>query len=437
MALLTRDIIEQIDSSAVLTVEILNNNQYEAKKLQEDLYDAIIYSGEDMFVYDEGFGVVTVCSCNTIVLSNTTYVYSDEVGDNIPTGLFEGTEFSEIILDNVDTSKVTDMTNMFFKCKAHNLNLHSFDVSNVENMSNMFCEIDCEELNLSSFNTSKVKNLSGMFQDSKINKLNLTNFDTSSVKDMSGMFMYFEGFSLDLSSFDTTNVIDMSYMFQCCKALFVNLLSLRTDNVKNMINMFSLFCGEIDAVDKTILEKYEAEGRIENNKLQLEFCLLTRRIIEMIDKPKKLVFKSNVSIENKINKATLLAIDIKRISKYLYLYETDDSICLMSSKLIKLDGTRYDKYYKVGLFENTKFQSIDFDNIDTSGVTDMSYMFSGCDAESINLSSFDTSNVTDMTDMFFQCDAKIECKDSRIMEEYENRKHDVISEEELIKLIEG
>lgn len=43
-------------------------------------------------------------------------------------------------------------------------------------------------------------------------------------------------------------------------------------------------------------------------------------------------------------------------------------------------------------------------NLNTSSVTDMSYMFSGCSSlTSLDVSSFDTSNVTNMLDMFAMC----------------------------------
>ena len=49
-------------------------------------------------------------------------------------------------------------------------------------------------------------------------------------------------------------------------------------------------------------------------------------------------------------------------------------------------------------------KSIDFGDLDTSGVTDMSQMFYGCSSlTSLDLSSFDTSQVTDMGAMFEGC----------------------------------
>ncbi|PID82438.1 MAG: hypothetical protein CSB16_01685 [Clostridiales bacterium] len=49
---------------------------------------------------------------------------------------------------------------------------------------------------------------------------------------------------------------------------------------------------------------------------------------------------------------------------------------------------------------------VNFDEIDTSNVTDMSRMFIGCRSLNyVNLSNFDTSNVTDMRSMFYDCES--------------------------------
>ena len=58
------------------------------------------------------------------------------------------------------------------------------------------------------------------------------------------------------------------------------------------------------------------------------------------------------------------------------------------------------------LFQSFAAKEMDLSNADTSHVTNMSWMFAGCDSlESLDLRSFDTSNVTDMSWMF-DCDAK-------------------------------
>ncbi|MGN0499179.1 MAG: BspA family leucine-rich repeat surface protein [Acutalibacteraceae bacterium] len=57
-----------------------------------------------------------------------------------------------------------------------------------------------------------------------------------------------------------------------------------------------------------------------------------------------------------------------------------------------------------GMFRNSKLTSLDLSNFDTSNVTNMSEMFSGCSKlTSLDLSNFDTSNVVDMTNMFSSC----------------------------------
>ena len=51
-----------------------------------------------------------------------------------------------------------------------------------------------------------------------------------------------------------------------------------------------------------------------------------------------------------------------------------------------------------------KLTSVEFNNIDTSKATDMSYMFKGCTAlTSVDLSSFNTASVTNTTGMFEGC----------------------------------
>ena len=65
---------------------------------------------------------------------------------------------SVVGLNNLDTSKVTDMALMFYGCESlRSLDLSSFDTSKVTNMYDMFCECrSLQSLDLSSFDTSKV-----------------------------------------------------------------------------------------------------------------------------------------------------------------------------------------------------------------------------------------------------------------------------------------
>lgn len=56
--------------------------------------------------------------------------------------------------------------------------------------------------------------------------------------------------------------------------------------------------------------------------------------------------------------------------------------------------------------EGLKYESIDLTNLDTSNVTNMTYMFHWCNLlTDLDLSNFDTSNVTNMAFMFYHCEA--------------------------------
>ena len=120
-------------------------------------------------------------------------------------------------LSSFDTSKVTNMNSMFYgMLKITTLNLSNFDTSRVTDMFRMFSDMpNLTTLNLSNFNTSQVTNMSLMFSRmSKITTLDLSNFDTSKVTYMNGMFADMPNLTtLDLSNFDTSKVTDMSGMF--------------------------------------------------------------------------------------------------------------------------------------------------------------------------------------------------------------------------------
>ena len=143
-----------------------------------------------------------------------------------------------------NTSKVTDMSNMFSFCNdLTSLDLSGWNTNNVIDMRYMFYGCgNLTSLDVSNFDTSKVTNMSYMFSDcSCLTKLDVSNFDTSNVTSMYSMFSGCSGLkSLDLSSFNTTNVNDMEDMFNGCRALTsLDLSGWDISNLDNMNGMFS------------------------------------------------------------------------------------------------------------------------------------------------------------------------------------------------------
>ena len=150
----------------------------------------------------------------------------------------------ELNLSSFDTSKVTDMSYMFYgMSNLITLDLSNFDTSKVTGMRAMFDGMsNLTTLDLSNFDTSKVTNMGSMFYGMRnLTSLNLSNFDTSKVTDMSYMFFVVLNLtSLNLSNFDTSKVTDMQNMFYVMLNLTsLNLSNFDTSKVTNMRYMFS------------------------------------------------------------------------------------------------------------------------------------------------------------------------------------------------------
>ena len=170
---------------------------------------------------------------------------------------------------NFDTSNVTSMYFMFYNMpNLTTLNLSNFDTSKVTNMSFMFSRMsNLTTLNLSNFDTSKVTNMRQMFSDmSALTTLDLSNFDTSKVTNMLGMFSGMHSITtLNLSNFDTSQVVTMQEMFYDMPNLTtLNLSNFDTSKVTNMNFMFYL---EDEDMSKDKLEKIYVNNDFNTAKL--------------------------------------------------------------------------------------------------------------------------------------------------------------------------
>ena len=126
-------------------------------------------------------------------------------------------------LDQVDTSEVTNMQEMFYDCEnLTSLDLSNFNTKKVTNMTMMFASCyKLSSIDLHSFDTSSVTDISFMFSNCKsLTSLDLRNFNTAKVTTMWHMFSSCQSLtSLDLSNFNTAKVTDMRDMFSVCTSL--------------------------------------------------------------------------------------------------------------------------------------------------------------------------------------------------------------------------
>ncbi|WP_311435572.1 BspA family leucine-rich repeat surface protein [Hoylesella timonensis] len=124
---------------------------------------------------------------------------------------------------NLNTEYVTNMSWMFFDCKALiSLDVSKFNTENVTYMDYMFygCKA-LTSLDLSNFNTQNVTNMTWMFSGCEaLTSLDVSKFNTQNVTNMGGMFCRCGALtSLDVSKFKTQNVTNMTWMFSGCESL--------------------------------------------------------------------------------------------------------------------------------------------------------------------------------------------------------------------------
>lgn len=298
-----------------------------------------------------------------------------------------------------DTSNVTDMSGMFaspqlpsyYSCTF--APSPTFNTSNVTNMSSMFENYDCDyDIDFSNWDTSKVTDMSRMFYGCRdIDETDLSNFNTGNVITFKDMFRdsslrwknyrYDEnnkvvGVPLDFSSWKTSKATDMSGMFYGCNLL--EELDLSNWDVSNIIDMNDMFygCNKLKTLN---LSGWNISSAININQL-FSGC-------------------DDLTTLNMSNWNTSKITSMNSVFQYC-------------NKLTSLNVSGWDTSNvkdMQGMFRGCyNLAELDLSDWDTSNVTDMSFMFDGCNFSFLDISKFNTSNVTDMNSMFSYWDSLVE-----------------------------
>ena len=141
-----------------------------------------------------------------------------------------------------DTSKATDMGYMFAFCSSLT-SVPAFNTSKVTNMGSMFR--GCHSItSVPAFNTSKVTSMSSMFAFcSGLTSVPL--YNTSNVTSMDSMFDNCSSLT-SVPAFNTSKANDMSHMFNGCSSL-TSVPAFDTSNAESMTGMFQ-GCSNIKSV---------------------------------------------------------------------------------------------------------------------------------------------------------------------------------------------
>ena len=138
-----------------------------------------------------------------------------------------------------DVSNVTNMADMFSYAKKFNQPIGDWDVSNVTDMSGMFGGADSFNKNISNWDVSNVITMRAMFCGAIVFNQPLNHWDVSAVRNMSGMFAQTQKFNQDISNWNVSAVRSMSQMFYNAGAFNQNISNWNvTINTKDLKQVF-------------------------------------------------------------------------------------------------------------------------------------------------------------------------------------------------------
>ncbi len=424
----------------------------ELRNTRKGVTDLVEYNKRNFAqYYDQAEKVVIEPLVSMSGISELLYFFRGNV-NGVPKGLEKVKKIEG--LNHIPTGAVTNMASMFFGMHSiDSLDLSSFNVENVTNMSYMFygC-VSLKYVNLSSFDkTGNVEYFDRMFANCiNLESVDVRMFDTHSATTMEHMFDACHSLkSLDLSYFNTDNVEKMSYMFQNCTSL--ETLALDRFTTYSLVDAGGMFGGsgklqtiwcpaDFSGVTKNtnmfwgceslVGSKNTAfdEGHVDGDyahpdggsgyegyfsergtdKLMYTVFDPTTHILTyyydnmFYDRPYNTAFSIPDLLEDKVLFRTycddILTIDINasfadaRPTKGGELFH--QFILDEKGGLLQL----YSPYYMTSLSG--------WENVNTSEMTDMSYMFTDLriDLKALDFSSFNTGKVTTMREMFSNAD---------------------------------
>ena len=291
-----------------------------------------------------------------------------------------------VYLGDIDTSKITDMSNLFEEIHGRDFSgIELWNVSNVKNMEAMFQNSDFNQ-NICSWDVSNVTNMCTMFACLVEFNQDISAWDVSNVKDMNSMFAY-SSFNRDINSWNVSNVKDMCSMF-AYSSFNQDLSSWDVSNVTNMQGMFyrTPFNHDISSWDVSKVKDMScmfSETPFNQNISSWDVSNVTNM---------KCMFR-----ESSFNQ-DIGSWDVSNVT------DMQEMFCRtpFNQDIGSWDVSNVENMFS--MFCNTPFNQ-DISSWDVSNVKDMSGMFSYSPFNQ-DISSWDVSNVTNMSGMFR--DSKIE-----------------------------
>jgi len=321
--------------------------------------------------------------------------FSIEASDKYPEWLGYS-DITTVIFDDsfAQCSTITSTAHWFSDCKKLTtiIGIDNLKTDNVADMSTMFAGCSAlTSLDLSNFNTTNVTDMSGMFYDSALTSLDLSNFNTTNVTNMSGMFMFCSNLKTIYpgENWSTEKVTNSQNMFGGCYYLegsagtlyngnYIDVTYAHIDEGRSNPGYFS---------DKNAPAYTLPYALLSNDSTKLTFYYDNQKVTKGGMGVGTFTDLSNNNINSGWNEYKRSITTIEFDSSFADCNTLTSTACWFRA------------------FTNLT-SIIGIENLNTSNVTDMNYMFNGCEnLKELDLSSFNTDNVTDLSRMFQKCRA--------------------------------
>ena len=310
---------------------------------------------------------------------------------------------------NFNTQNVTNMAAMFNRCwRLTSLDLSHFNTQNVTDMGEMFR--DCSgltSLDVSHFNTQNVTSMREMFRGcSGLTSLDVSHFNTQNVTDMQLMFYDCSGLpSLDVSHFNTQNVTDIHWMFSGCSAL----TTINSNTAWQCPLSYGMFYGCTQLKGAVAYDKNKTDATMANPETGYFTRGVEAYVAQSADKT-TLTFYYDVLRGSRTGKTwDIGGTNMEEGDSFSTWGGTGGEAHRTTTRVVfdasfrdfrPTTTARWFTHCEV----LTQIEGLEY--LNTSEVTNMREMFSGCRAlSSLDLSYFNTQNVTDMSWMFDGCSA--------------------------------
>lgn len=351
----------------------------------------------------------------------TNVIFEESFADARPTSCalwFKGASKLTTItgLEYLNTSEVTSMSEMFRNCQQlTSLDLSTFDTKNVTDMYYMFYnDYRLTSLNVSSFNTAKVENMGLMFgYCQQLTSLDVSSFSTDGAVTVSGMFYYCSAlktiYSENSWSLPSLSEYGGNSMFLGCTNLVGG--SGTVYDEEHTGAEYARIDGGTDApgyfTDKNTPQAYAA---LSDDGKTVTFYYDTQKF----DRTGVVEINQIFRETNNYGTATTAVIDAsfadyRPTSTAFWFYQ-----CKQLTSISGIENLNTSEVTDMSWMFNEciALQSLDVSHFDTRKVTDMGWMFNGCEMlENLDVSNFNTANVTDMENMFWGC-RKLETLDT-------------------------